>query len=78
MNEVSVLREQVKQFVDEASEKELEMVYHLFEATDTSDWWDEITPAHKEAIDKGIQQLDNGEGIPHQEVMKKYSKWLNK
>ncbi len=29
MNEVSVLREQVKQFVEEASEKELEMVYHL-------------------------------------------------
>ncbi len=76
MNEVSVLREQVKQFVDEASEKELEMVYHLFEATNTSDWWNEVTPDHKDAIDKGIQQLDNGEGIPHHEVTKKYSKWL--
>ncbi len=77
MNEVSVLREQVKQFVDEASEKELEMVYHLFEATKTtSDWWDEITPAHKEAIDNGIQQLDNGEGVSHNDVMKKYNKWL--
>jgi hypothetical protein len=41
MNEVSVLREQVKQFVDDASEKELEMVYHLVEASNTtSDWWD--------------------------------------
>lgn len=78
MNEVSVLREQVKQFVDEASEKELEMVFHLFEANNTSDWWDEITPAQKEAIDKGIKQLDNGEGISHNEVMKNYSKWLKK
>jgi predicted transcriptional regulator len=79
MNGVSVLREQVKQFVDEASEKELEMVYHLLEASNTTtDWWDEVTPSHKEAIDKGIQQLDNGEGIPHQEVMKKYNKWLKK
>ncbi len=68
--------EQVKQFVEEASEKELEMVYHLFEATATNDWWDEIPFAHKEAIDKGIQQLDSGEGIPHEEVMKKHSKWL--
>lgn len=54
------------------------MVYHLLEATDTSVWWNEITPTHKEAVDKGIQQLDNVEGIPHQEVMKKYSKWLKK
>lgn len=77
MNEVSVLREQVKQFVDEASENELEMVYHLLEAGNSNkDWWNEITPDHKDAIDKGIQQLDNGEGIPHQEVMKKYSQWL--
>ncbi len=76
MNEVSVLREQVKQFVEEASEKELEMIYHLFEASTKNDWWDEINPAHKAAIDNGIQQLDNGEGIPHVEVMKKYNKWL--
>ena len=76
MNKISVLREQVKQFVEEASEKELEMIYHLFEASTSNDWWDEITPAHKEAINKGIQQLDNGEGISHAEVMKKYGKWL--
>lgn len=77
MNEVSVLCEQVKHFVEEASKKELEMVYHLLEASNTTiDWWDEITPAHKEAIDKGIQQLDNGEGVSHNEVMKKYTRWL--
>lgn len=78
MNEVSVLREQVKQFVDEASEKELEMIYHFFEVTNNSDWWNEIKPAHKEAIDKGIKQLDDGKGIPHKEVMNKYNKWLKK
>ncbi len=78
MNEVSVLRKQVKQFVDEASEKELEMIYHLFEATNTNDWWNEITPIQREAIDRGIKQLDNSEGVPHKEVMKKYNKWLKK
>lgn len=76
MSDVSVLREQVKLFVDKASEKELEMIYHLFEATNTNDWWDEITPGQREAIDKGIKQLDTGEGIPHKEVMKKYTRWL--
>ncbi|MCP4137742.1 MAG: hypothetical protein GY754_42655 [bacterium] len=29
-------------------------------------------------IDGGLQELDNGKGIPHEEVKKRMSKWLNK
>ncbi len=54
------------------------MVYHLFDAVKKDDWWDEITKEQKKAIDKGLAQLDRGEGVPHKEVMKKYSKWLKK
>mgnify|MGYP001011496613 CR=1 FL=1 len=78
MSEIQLLRKQVKKFVDNASEKELEMAYHLFNASKKSDWWDEISTEQKKAIDKGLKQLDNGEGIPHEEVMKKYAKWLTK
>jgi predicted transcriptional regulator len=78
MDSVTVLRSQVKKFVATASEKELEMVYHLFDAVKKDDWWDEIGSDQKKAIDKGLAQLDRGEGIPHKEVMKKYSKWLKK
>ena len=78
MSDVNILRKQVKKMVEEASEKELEIVYHLFEATNSNDWWDEIGSDHKKAIDKGIAQLENGEGVPHKEVMKKYGKWLKK
>ena len=78
MPEIDILRKQVKKFIEKASEKELELVYHIFEATNNNDWWDEIDDEQKKAIDKGIAQLDNGEGIPHKEVMKKYSKWLKK
>jgi predicted transcriptional regulator len=78
MSELQVLRKQVKKFVDTASEKELEMVYLLFDASKRKDWWDEINGEQRKAIDKGLKQLDNGEGIPHEEVMKKYAKWLKK
>ncbi len=78
MSEANELREQVRKFVDNASDSELELVYNLFEATNKSDWWDELTPAHLNAIDEGLKQLDNGEGIEHKEVMKKYDKWLKK
>ena len=78
MSELQVLRKQVKKFVDTASEKELEMVYHLFDASKRTDWWDEISSEQRKAINKGLKQLDKGEGIPHEEVMKKHAKWLKK
>ena len=71
MSDVNILRKQVKKMVDEASEKELEIVYHLFEATRGNDWWSEINDEQKIAIDKGIGQLDSGEGVSHKEVFEK-------
>ena len=35
------------------------------------DWWDTISDQEKDAIDIGLRQLENGEGIPHEEVRKK-------
>ena len=29
----------------------------------------ELSDAEREAIDEGLRQLDNGEGIPHEEAM---------
>ena len=40
------------------------------------DWWDTISDQEKEAINIGLQQLENGEGIPHEEVKRKVDKLL--
>jgi len=40
------------------------------------DWWDTISDQEKETIDMGLQQLKNGEGIPHDEVKRKVDKLL--
>ncbi len=78
MGDVSVLRNQVKEFVDTASEKELEMMYLFFEGSKKDDWWDEITDAQKKSVKTGLAQLNRCEGIPHEAVMKKFGKWLKK
>lgn len=41
------------------------------------DWWDALPDTQKEIINKGLQQLENGERIPHDEVMRKAKKILN-
>lgn len=33
-----------------------------------TDWMDEVSDEAKRAINKGVNQLDNGEGIPNDEV----------
>ena len=42
------------------------------------DWWDTISDQEKDAINIGLRQLENGEGIPHEEVRKKADKILGR
>ena len=43
-----------------------------------ADWWDTISEQEKDAINTGLKQLENGEGIPHQEVKRKVDKLLSR
>lgn len=77
MTSNSVLRKQVKQFVEEADEKTLRIIYNLFE-TQKDDWWSVISEEHKSAINQAIAEANQGKVIPHSEMVKKYRKWLKK
>jgi predicted transcriptional regulator len=46
------------------------------EAKKSRSWWDELTDGQKTEVQESLDELDRGEGIPHEEVMKKYKKWL--
>ena len=78
MSTINELRQQVHKLVDTASDTELEFVYRILEVNGSPDWWDAISTEQQQAINKGIEQLDNGQGIAHEEVYKKYEQWLTK
>jgi predicted transcriptional regulator len=40
--------------------------------------WGSLTVAQKKSIEQGLDDAKNGRVTPHEEVMKKYSKWLKK
>jgi predicted transcriptional regulator len=42
------------------------------------DFWDTLPDYVKEDVEEALQQSERGEGKPHEEVMKKYAKWLTK
>ena len=44
--------------------------------TSATDWWDEISKAEKASIERGLEDIKNGRITLHEEVRKKYEKWL--
>ena len=60
--------------------KDMETLKKVDQIKQGHDWWNTISDQEKEAIREGLNQLDNGEGIPHEQVMKeareKYGIWM--
>jgi predicted transcriptional regulator len=40
------------------------------------DFADRLTPAQIASIERGLQQIKKGKTVPHEEVRKRYGKWL--
>jgi len=45
--------------------------------TDKEDWLDQLTDAEKASLERGLRDIENGNLIPHAEVMKRYEKWID-
>ena len=45
-------------------------------AEEQKDWWDEISKEQQLAIDESLAEMKEGKLTPHNEVMKKYRKWM--
>lgn len=43
-----------------------------------TDWFDTLSDKEKHAINIGLKQIENGEGIPHKEVKRKVDKLLGR
>ncbi len=43
-----------------------------------NDWWDDLTPAQKASVEKGIKDIEAGRVYSHEEVMAKSKALLNK
>jgi predicted transcriptional regulator len=57
-------------------EQVIEMIRALPESTTVDDIMDELL--FRIQIDHGLRELDEGKGIPHEEVKRRMSKWLSK
>lgn len=73
---VAELKLDIFRMVDQLPESELQKLYgmimHLADPDATP--WDTLSDYEKAAIEKGVAQLNQGQGKPHAEVMDKFRK----
>jgi hypothetical protein len=48
----------------------LRKVEEVLKREKESDWWDELSDAERQSIEKGLAEADRGKLIPHEVVMK--------
>ena len=69
--------------ISENSSKAIALLNYLksidfVEISKTTDWWETLTTEQQNNISKGVEQLDNGEGVTHDDVRKNVNKLLGK
>lgn len=68
--------ELMRMLLNTQKESVLERLKKVFEDEEGTDFWDELDPDLRTSVERGLRQSANGQVKSHEEVMKKYSKWL--
>ena len=80
MNTAKTLDKEITQYLPQLNVKQKKTVLSVVKTfmEDQQDWWDEISEDQQKAIDQSLLEMRSGKLTPHNEVMKKYKKWLKK
>ena len=78
MDAVKQMRLEVKRYIDTADEKVVKMMHAMLEVNADEDWWESMPDNVKADVEAALSESDKGELIPHEEIKKRYQKWLAK
>ncbi len=75
---LKTIRKEVTEYIKHADSRMVRVIHAMIEADQAGDWWDDISDAQKASIERGLKDMEEGNTIPHEEMVKFYSKWLTK
>ncbi len=80
MGVVKLVDQEITQYLPHLNTRQKQAVLGIVKtfASEQKDWWDEISAEQQQAIDKSLAEMKAGKLTSHDEVMKKYKKWLKK
>ena len=80
MRAIRIIDQEIAQYLPRLNDQQKEAVLSVVKtfAAEQKDWWDEISKEQQEAIDQSLGEMKAGKLTHHNEVLKKYKKWLKK
>ena len=78
MEPLELMREEVKKYIETADEKVVKMMHAMLEVDADQDWWDTMPGNVKADVEAALSEAQKGNVIPHEEIKKRYQKWLAK
>ena len=80
MQAVKSLDKAITEYLPHLNVKQKKTVLNVVKTfmEEQKDWWEEISEEQQKSIDKALLEMKAGKLTPHEEVMKKYKKWLKK
>ncbi len=80
MGAVKIIDLEITQYLPRLNIRQKQAVLNVVKtfAAEQQDWWDEISGEQQQAIDKSLAEMKAGKITQHEEVMKKYKKWMKK
>ena len=80
MGAVKLIDQEIAQYLLHLNAKQKQAVLSVVKtfAAEQKDWWDEISQEQQRAIDDSLAEMKAGKLTSHEEVMRKYKKWLKK
>lgn len=80
MGAAKLLDKEISHYVEHLNTHQKKVVLGLVKtlAQEEADWWEQVETAAEQSIKKGLKDAKEGRITPHDEVMKKYRKWLSK
>lgn len=79
MSAAKAIDKEINQYLGHLNTHQEEVVLSVVKtfAQEESEWWDSVEDDAKESINRGLKQAKEGDMFSHEEVMRKYKKWLN-
>jgi predicted transcriptional regulator len=80
MGAPKIIDQEIAQYLPHLNTKQKEAVLNVVKifAAEQQDWWDEISQEQQQSLNRALTEMEAGKLTPHDEVMKKYKKWLKK
>ncbi len=74
----TAIEKEIAKFVHVLTPRQKKTVLNVVKtfAEEKKDWWDELSTEQIAAMKEAELELEAGKGVPHEQVMKKYKKWL--